>query len=242
MRSFQNFITKSCEEAIVIAVFGSYTSHDHDTNSDIDLLVLYDQEHTLKSIQQKILLFNSVSRQQIHLNAYQNDDFKTRLDYHDYKLLSILNDAIIFQCSDDQFRLPIYRAKVNAVTIEYNEKMGVKYLVKAIQNLKAACWYINHPTSEHPPQIQSIQTQTIRNSHLALGYLQASQTMKTTGNDTILTELLKDETSLLNTLLWIDNQTKKSNKLNLNIITAYVQRVHAEFARSGLARHLTALP
>jgi predicted nucleotidyltransferase len=235
MSSFQHFIKEIIEQTKLVAIFGSYASQDQDSYSDIDFLILYDKDHTLTSIQKKIATLNNRIRRQIHLNAYQIDDFQKRLSYHDYKLLSMLNNAVVLQGEANHLLLSIREKRVNAVSIKYNENMGVKYLTAALQNLETMD-NIFPPTIKSLSQMKSIQNLCVRNAYLALGYLLASRTMQSTDNDTVLIELLSGESPLLKTLLWADKWIKRSMNPNLNIITECVLQVRSEFIRSELQK------
>lgn len=215
------------------AIFGSYLNGSSDYFRDIDLLVVCEEDNGRKAIRSDMLELSYRMGRVIHLNDYNIDEFERCLRYRDYKLASILDDALFLVGDIDYTKRLNCLERVDDRSIAYNETMGAKILNRALENLKN--FQHSVALSPHPPEFswrdRYFQNLCIRDSHLALGYLLASQRMKQTGAMTMLRELLSEGMPLMRTLILVDKWTKRMGKVSLRDTEEYVLKVKSEYTK-----------
>jgi len=112
--------------------------------------------------------------------------------------------------------------------------MGVKSLNQALENLQAFQHCITHSPHDHELASKSreFQVMSIRNAHLALGYLLASQKMRQTGYITTLKDLLLEEAPLMKSLISVEKRIKRRREISPQATEKYVLKVQTEYNKS----------
>jgi hypothetical protein len=173
------------------------------------------------------------------LNDYVSDEFEGRLRYHDYKLASILQDALVL-VNDGSHDVGINQLKrrVDENSIRFNEIKGVETLRKAMENLGKynRCISLSNGLLEKSSNQRYFQNLCFRYSHVALGYLYASRMMKQTGK-TVTLGLLLEKNPLMNELIQADDTIKRMGYISAEKTEEYVQNVKSEFDKYLSFKH-----
>ncbi len=214
------------------AIFGSHQTGETDLLSDIDLLIVCENGYDKTTFQKQMQVLGRNMDREIHLNQYVSDEFESRLRYHDYKLASILQDAstLVNDGSHDK-KLNQLKRRIGEDSIRFNEIKGVETLRRATENLEKYKHCIS--LSKSPLNLSShryFQNLCIRYSHMALGYLYASNMMRQTGRTVTLGPLL-ERTPFLGELIQADDTIKRMGYISAEKTEEYVQNVISEFTR-----------
>jgi predicted nucleotidyltransferase len=245
MTYLRKAVEKSDAEVIFAAVFGSYITGFFETSSDIDLLVVCEGNEDNKIIRRDMKRLGKRIGREIHLNYYTIDDFERRLKYHDYKMGSILQDSMILVDHENYAKrlneLVRGGGRIDDASIMFNETMGVKSIYRAIKCLRNFKRYYTLSSNNLRARTKSryFQILTIRNAHVALGYLLASQEMKQTNRVTTLKGLLSQGRPLLRTLISIDKRIKKMEDVDMKDTEEYLRKVVSEFEKAEVTLDYT---
>ncbi len=236
-------IEKSGANLRYAAIFGSCLTRESDPFSDIDLLVVCENGSDKRTIQKEMQKLGRSLDRAIHLNDYLSYEFEGRIRFHDYKLASILQDALVLvNNGSHDTGLNQLKSTIDENSIRFNEIKGVETLHKAMENLGEYKRRINITKSplENSRDHRYIQNLSIRHSHMALGYLHASRMMRQKGRTATL-GLLLEEVPLMRELIQADDTIKRMGYISPEKTEEYVQNVKSEFARilpSDIARSI----
>ena len=176
-RALEEASHKARGEIIFASLFGSYRRGDYDAHSDIDILLIH-EDLEKQSILDHLKSLERVLGRRIHLNLFDLQDFKKRIERQDYLMASliddsslILGDRVIFE----EARRSIFERCPSDVSARFNWNMGLKMLkhlclyLDDIRKLGASSGFLNCVING------------LNDYRLALGYLLASKLIQNWG-------------------------------------------------------------
>lgn len=119
---------------VFASVFGSYRRGDEDIHSDIDLLVVHEEEDEKDRVTQGLRQLEHELRRPIHINLFSLKEFERRIRFHDYLTASILEDSSFVLGRRSVFlraRRNLLEGRLGNDSIRFNMQMGFKVLNEA---------------------------------------------------------------------------------------------------------------
>jgi len=113
------------------SLFGSFRRGDYDEFSDIDLLVVYEDEKDADRVSKRLKYLEKELHRPVHINLFSLKEFKKRINLNDYLLASIIEDSSFILGRKDLFldaKRKISEPNLNEESIIFNRKMGVNIL------------------------------------------------------------------------------------------------------------------
>jgi len=176
-RALEEASHKARGEIIFASLFGSYRRGDYDAHSDIDILLIH-EDLEKQSVLDHLKSLERVLGRRIHLNLFDLQDFKKRIERQDYLMASliddsslILGDRVIFE----EARRSIFERCPSDVSARFNWNMGLKMLkhlclhLDDIRRLGASSGFLNCVING------------LNDYRLALGYLLTSKLIQNWG-------------------------------------------------------------
>jgi len=130
------------------SVFGSFTRGNHNPLSDIDVLLVCEDEAHKPAISNSLARLGLKIGREIHVNIYSSKDFEDRIQRHDYLIASILDDSGFVFGDEDAFfegKRRILTGLPNSESAEFNRRMGLKMLNRADDHLRLSISCVVQP-------------------------------------------------------------------------------------------------
>ncbi len=176
-RALEEASRKARGEIIFASLFGSYRRGDYDAHSDIDILLIH-EDLEKQSILDYLRSLERVSGRRIHLNLFDLQDFKERIERQDYLMASLIDDSSPILGSRTIFeeaRKSIFERNSSDASVRFNWNMGLKMLkhlclhLGDMRRFSAGSGFLNRVIN------------SLNDYRLALGYLLASRLMQNCG-------------------------------------------------------------
>jgi len=176
-RALEEASRKARGEIIFASLFGSYRRGDYDAHSDIDILLIH-EDLEKQSILDHLRSLERILGRRIHLNLFDLQDFKERIERQDYLMASLIDDSSLILGSRTIFeeaRKSIFEGCFSDASVRFNWDMGLKML-------KHLCLHLGdmHRFSAGRGFLNRV-INGLNDFRLALGYLLASRLMQSCG-------------------------------------------------------------
>ena len=176
-RALEEASRKARGEIIFASLFGSYRRGDYDAHSDIDILLIH-EDLEKQSILNYLRSLERVLGRSIHLNLFDLQDFKERIEHQDYLMASLIDDSSFIlgdRAIFDEARRSIFEKCSSDVSVRFNWNMGLKMLrhlclyLDDTRRFGFGSGFLNHIING------------LNDYRLALGYLLASKLIQNWG-------------------------------------------------------------
>ena len=176
-RALEEASRKARGEIIFASLFGSYRRGDCDIHSDIDILLIH-EDLEKQYILDYLKSLECVLGRRVHLNLFDLQDFKERIERQDYLMASLIDDSSFILGSRAVFeeaRRSIFERCSSDASVRFNWDVGVKVLkhlclhLDDMRRFGAGGGFLNRVIN------------SLNDYRLALGYLLASRLMQNCG-------------------------------------------------------------
>lgn len=201
------------------SVFGSYGREEAGRLSDVDVLVVCEEEADKTAIYNDLAGLSSKIKRDIDVNIFTSKSFESRIMNHDYLIASILNESRFIFGDEDAFlrqKRRILTGTPNIESVEFNRRTGLELLGRTSDALKR---FLSNPSSnifEHGKIRNNALLNCLRDHHLGLGYLFASAKMNQTKKVMTLRQLLTlDDAFILRDLIFKEKEAIRGAAIDL---------------------------
>lgn len=199
---------------VFASIFGSYRRGDQDAHSDIDVLVVHEEEDEKDRITQGLRRLERELRRPIHINLFSLREFDRRVRFHDYLMASILEDSSFVLGRKDIF----LKAKRNLLeghpdndSVRFNMQMGFKILNDAYS-------FLDRISSSEQNRRENLLDYAIRglnNYRLALGYIIAGALIYDLGRSPSYNRIVQTNLGpALKEIALIESEIKRASEID----------------------------
>jgi len=177
------------------SVFGSFRRGHHDPLSDIDVLIVCDDDRLATASSLARLDFR-IDRK-VHVITFTSIDFGERMGNHDYLVASLLDDSEFIFGDEQAFlegKRTIFTGLPDTESVEFNERMGLMMLKRGndrVRSLLSNVSFIHNLETGNTTYDALLGC--LKDYHLGLGYLAASAKMRQLNKAISLRQLLTSD-------------------------------------------------
>ena len=213
-------VEKTQRHIFFTALFGSYRRGDYDAFSDIDLLIIHEDESERLDILDSLKGLERMFGKRIHANLFEIREFERRIRLHDYLLTSMIRDSSLIYGSREVFNKAEKEIEKQSSdeALKFNRQMGLEMLDRALSFL-------------HERKMAGSSTEKIswlirglNNYRLALGYLHASDLMRRTQEAISYADLTKTAVgSTLKEIANMERALKRGIKIDQRLLHRFIE-------------------
>lgn len=209
------------------SLFGSFRRGLNDFFSDIDVFVVCEARPDKGAIANGLTRLGLRIGKQIDVTIFSLKDFEERMRNHDYLTASILNDSKFIFGDENSFlrgKREIFRRTVDAESVEFNRRMGLKMLKGANDRLENLLY---KASSAHNLDFSEmgVLLGCLRDHHVGLGYLAASAKMGQQNRAVTVEQLLaSDHNSPMKDLILTEKGIRRQGIVNFENIKDLFER------------------
>lgn len=200
------------------SIFGSFRRGDSDQLSDVDVFIVCEDESDRPVIVNSLTKLSSKIRREIHPITFTLKGFEERIRNHDYLITSILDDSSLIFGDEAAFlnaKRRIFAGPLNTDSGRFNVRMGLRMLNFA--NDRLGNLLFNQPFIRNLDNFRNnVALACLRDYHLGLGYLAASEKMKQLNEAISLRQLLASgDHPLIRDLILAEKSMMRSGTISL---------------------------
>lgn len=203
------------------ALFGSHRRGDYDTFSDIDLLIIHEDESERPTILDGLKSLERMLGKRIHANLFEIREFERRVRLHDYLLTSMIRDSSLIYGSREVFNKVEKEIKKRSSdeALKFNRQMGLETLNRALSFLN------ERKMAGSSTEKISWLIRSLNSYRLALGYLHASDLMRRTQEAISYADLTKTAVgSTLKEIANMERALKRGIKIDQRLLHRFIER------------------
>ena len=203
------------------ALFGSYRRGDYDVFSDIDLLIIHEDESERPTILNDLKSLEHILGKRIHANLFEIREFERRVRLHDYLLTSMIRDSSLIYGEREVFNKAekAIEKQPSDEALKFNRQMGLEMLNRALSFLDEG------KMADSSTEKMSWLIRGLNNYRLALGYLHASDLMRRLREGISYADLTKTTVgSTLKEIANMERALKRGMKIDQRILYRFIER------------------
>ncbi|RJS84279.1 nucleotidyltransferase domain-containing protein [Candidatus Bathyarchaeota archaeon] len=203
------------------ALFGSYRRGDYDAFSDIDLLIIHEDESERPTILNDLKSLEHILGKRIHANLFEIREFERRVRLHDYLLTSMIRDSSLIYGGREVFNKAEkdIEKQPSDEALKFNRQMGLEMLNRALSFLDEG------KMADSSTEKMSWLIRGLNNYRLALGYLHASDLMRRSQEGISYADLTKTAVgSTLKEIANMERALKRGMKIDQRILYRFIER------------------
>lgn len=136
-------------------LLGSYSRDDFDKKSDVDLVVVTNDESEIPKLNTKILTLSQNLKREVDVTSFSTEDVKKRVNLNDYLLASLLEEEK-YLFGDEKFlretKENIFSKEPTEESIKYNLLEGIQILDMGIITFDNFRYYLRKVFRKIPPE------------------------------------------------------------------------------------------
>ena len=203
------------------ALFGSYRRGDYDAFSDIDFLIIHEDESERLAILDSLKGLERMFGKRIHANLFEIREFERRVRLHDYLLTSMIRDSSLVYGSREVFNKAEKEIEKQSSdeALKFNRQMGLETLDRALSFLNEG------KMAGSSMEKMDWLIRGLNNYRLALGYLHASDLMRRTREAISYADLTKTAVgSTLKEIANMERALKRGIKIDQRLLYRFIER------------------